>query len=100
MKQNFSHQIYSRMALALFAFVLWLPVLGAAEPDAGAGAKGRETPEALVATYNDAVTRKDWKTCYSCYDAKMRANMFGAMFHGIAMSHDEELKEIVKKHVG
>jgi hypothetical protein len=91
MGQNFTRRFYSLIATALFAFVVSAPLLRAAQPDAGAGAKGRETPQTLVATYNEAVGRKDWKTCYLCCDAKWRANLLGAMFHDIAMSHDEKL---------
>src|SRR5690348_16905269 len=88
MGSTFTRRCYSLMATALFAFVVLSPLLRAAQPDAGAGAKGRETPQALVTTYNDAVARKDWKMCYSCYDAKMRAQLLLSMFHGLAMKQD------------
>src|SRR4051794_24365704 len=88
----------SLIVFAPLAVFLW--PLEAAEPGAGAETKGRETPQALVATYNDAVARKDWKTCFLCCDAKWRANLLAAMFTGIGLSRDEQIKAIVKKHVG
>lgn len=98
MNQNFARRAASLIAFAPLAVLLW--PLGAAEPDAGAGAKGRETPQALIATYDNAVEMKDWKTCFLCYDAKWRANLLSTWWTGIAMSHDEGLNAIVKKHVG
>src|SRR4029079_9836288 len=100
MKQNVAYRSVSLIGSPLVGILSVPPLLGAAESGADEGAKGRETPQALVATYNDAVARKDWKTCYLCCDAKWRASMLGSLFHGIAMSHDEKLKAIVKKHVG
>src|SRR5437667_8981872 len=83
MKRNSANRSALLIASALLAVLSSPPWLGAAAPDAGSDTKGRETPQALVATYNEAVARKDWKTCYLCCDAKWRANLLGAMFHGI-----------------
>ena len=100
MKQNVAYRSAPLIVSILLAILLLPPLLGAAEHGAGDGTKGRETPQALVATFNEAVARKDWKKCYLCCDAKWCAELLGSMFHGIAMSHDEKLKEIVKKHLG
>jgi hypothetical protein len=100
MEPNIAPRFCSLSVAALFTFVLLSPRIGVAEPGAGTGTKGRETPQALVETYNDAVARKDWKTCFLCYDAKWRADFMGGLFYGIGMSGDESLKAIVKKHAG
>jgi hypothetical protein len=96
MKQNLACRSAFLNGFILLANLLLSPLLGAGEPDA----KGRETPQALVATYNDAVARKDWKKCYSCCDAKWRANMLSSLLTTIAESHDAKLKAIVTKHAG
>jgi hypothetical protein len=104
MKRNSANRSALLIASALLSVLSSPPWLGAGEPDAGSDTKGRETPQALVATYNDAVARKDWKTCYLCYDAKMRAEFLLSMFHGIGMKQDATFKtsvgEIAKKHMG
>jgi hypothetical protein len=100
MKSNSANRPASLIASLLLAFLFSPPWLLAAAPDAVSDTKGRETPQALVATYNEAIARKDWKSCYLCCDAKWRANLLGAMFHDIAMSHDAKLKAIVTKHAG
>src|SRR5262245_30092178 len=55
MKQNFFYRSASLIACALPA-VLFLPSLvGAVEPDANSGMKGSDTPQALLATYHNAL---------------------------------------------
>lgn len=87
------------IASALLAVVLLPPLLGCAEGDGNAGVKGSDTPQAVVATYRHAFARKDWRTCFLCYDPKMRADFLSHMFYGVAVSRDAKLDAIFKKQL-
>jgi hypothetical protein len=100
MEQNFFHRSASLIAFTLLAVLLLPPLLVVAEPDANSGQKGNDTPQALVATYRHALARKEWRTCFLCYDPKMRADFLSHMFYGVGVSRDAKLAEIVEKRLG
>jgi hypothetical protein len=60
--------------------------------------KGRDTPQHLVATYEAARARKDWRTCFSCYDRQCQAGYVMGVFFVVGLG-DEELAAIVKRRL-
>ena len=98
MGRNLVYRPGTLIASILLA-VLTLPsLLGAAEADRNTGVKGSETPQTLMATYRHALAAKDWRTCFLCYDPKMRGDFLCRLFFALAITGDAELAAIVKKH--
>jgi hypothetical protein len=95
MKQSLTYRSAWWMYFGLLSTMLVLPLGRADEPEA---IKGTDSPQALVATYRSAVARKDWKTCYRCYDAKRRASFLSLLFYGIAVAKDAKTTEICERH--
>src|SRR5262245_30127862 len=94
MEQNFFYRSALQIACALLA-VLFLPSLvRAVEPDANSGMKGSDTPQALLATYHNALARREWQTCFLCCAPKMRAELFSMLCYEVGMSRDAKLAEI------
>jgi hypothetical protein len=99
MEPNLVYRPGTLIASILLAVLMLPPLLGCAEGDGNAGVKGSDTPQAVVATYRHAFARKDWRTCFLCYDPKMRADFLSHMFYGVAVSRDAELDAIIKKRL-
>lgn len=87
-------------ALAVFLAATAAPSLVAQDvSDKADNAGGRDTPQHMVATYESARARKDWRTCFSCFDSKCQASLVMGVFHVVALGNDEELAAIVKKRL-
>lgn len=97
MGNNFAYRSTLLIASVLLAFLSLSPLAVAAEADA---TRRNHTPQALLATYHSALARKDWQTCYWCYDARMRADDLSKLAYAIAVLRDAKLSQIVKKHQG
>lgn len=72
-------------------------LLGGGEADRKTAAIQAETPQALLAVYDRALAQKDWRTCFLCYDPKMRGQFLLGMFFAQGITNDIQLTAIIKK---
>ncbi|MHC4407196.1 MAG: hypothetical protein ACYTG0_46890, partial [Planctomycetota bacterium] len=70
MGRNPPHPLNWLSAAGFLLVMAFASLVGGAQADRKAGAKGADTPQALVAAYRGALARKDWRSCFLCYDAK------------------------------
>lgn len=75
------------------------PLLAQGGGDQAGNVKGRDTPQHLVATYESARAKKDWRTCFDCCDAKWQAKYVMGVFFVVGISDDKELAAVVKKRL-
>jgi hypothetical protein len=100
MEQNFIYRPASLIAFLLLAVLLLPHLLVAAEPDGNSAMIGNDTPQALVATFRHALAGKEWRTCFLCYDKKMRAQFLVSLIGYSAVIRDAKLDEIIDKRIG
>ena len=86
-----------RLRVALFIIVFVLSLLGAGEGDGKTGVIRAESPQALVEAYHRALGQKDCRSCFLCFDPKMRGEYLREMLFVQGMSEDLKLAAIVNK---
>ncbi len=79
------------------AFLAAPSVLRGAESGPKTWAIKAETPQALLAVYNRAVSQKDWRTCFLCDDPELRGDFFQRTLYAAAVGKDTELGAILGK---
>ena len=89
-----------RDLLWLLALLLLPRLLVAAEPDASPDLKENDTPQALAATYRQALANKEWRTCFGCFDQKMQAWFLIQLGGYSTVTRDAKLAEVIKERVG
>ncbi len=85
-------------SICLSPVILAVPcVAGGAEAKSKTPAIKAETPQALMAVRNRAVSQKDWRICYLCDDPELRGDFFHYAVFGAAVGKDADLGAILGK---
>ena len=96
MRRNLAPRLSGLSAAVLLVVLTWVAPLDAAQSDRKTGAKGADTPQALVTAYHRDLARKDWRSCFQRYDPKFRGHLLFQMFFAMGITNDLELIAIVK----